>query len=753
MDLEGAGSTADSAAASIAFTSRLLPTASAASNGHDLGHAIPVGVILSPLAPLPDSLVLRRDALCCTACHGYIGPHCVASSGSWKCGLCATVNRSLTLEGGTHPELHESVVEYVLRPPPRVERFVSGRRKAEEHAAAVAAAADASSGQAPPTVTFFLVDDTAGAAAMADVLAAVRAALPLLPPDSLLGLLCFGRAVSVYLLGQGDEAQAHGLVEALVLPAADAPVEWELRRLKALSPPSGEGGSVSALGTRDACGLHLLRALEAMQQTHAGPRAPWLRRRPTDADADADADADSGSRGLVAAVDVALDLLALWAGPTPPCGQLVVCGLAGPPNYGPGALPAPPRGLGRTELLPRTPARDAALAALKGTGTRLARAGLTALVACAGGAACDVEALHALLLPCGGELALMRRPGTEATRSALCRAMADALGGAGWRASRGRLTVRCSGGLAVDRVIGGALPFDPSTDCADGDEAAADGVCYIGSMQPATCLSLSLDVSGVAAAGEGRYGVVQAAVRYVTAAGEHRLRTCTARALLTAHTGEWLSSLAVAPTALLACRLAAIDAADSERSARDETALARIAGEVAARWARLYARPLEAVAKGWLWDSVRTVGYDASAPPLPQLLRRLHQLSRSPSALHLAADLDAAHAARLLLLTAAAPLATAAAIPPHEATAAVADFGGAAEAAEDDSADGSALAALVAAASTSLAALSIAGASHGATLLVDGDQGLQGRAAAAHDGGQPPQLHEWLDGVGGISVG
>ena len=152
-------------------------------------------------------------------------------------------------------------------------------------------------------------------------------------------------------------------------------------------------------------------------------------------------------------------------------------------------------------------------------------------------------------------------------------------------------------------------------------------------------------------------------------------------------------------------------------------------------------------------DSVRTVGYDASAPPLPQLLRRLHQLSRSPSALHLAADLDAAHAARLLLLTAAAPLATAAAIPPHEATAAVADFGGAAEAAEDDSADGSALAALVAAASTSLAALSIAGASHGATLLVDGDQGLQGRAAAAHDGGQPPQLHEWLDGVGGISVG
>ena len=86
-------------------------------------------------------------------------------------------------------------------------------------------------------------------------------------------------------------------------------------------------------------------------------------------------DVRASSRGLVAAIDIALDMLALFPGAAPVCGQMIVCGLAGPPNYGPGALPPPPgeaaaaaaagegsgegsgAGSGAAAMPPRTPAR------------------------------------------------------------------------------------------------------------------------------------------------------------------------------------------------------------------------------------------------------------------------------------------------------------------------------------------------------------------------------------------------------------
>ena len=731
LDIEGSATLA-SASSAITLSCSLLPTASAAagdsasasSSGED---ALPVGLILTPLAPLPDDLTLSRDALRCSSCAAYIGPHCEVGNGTWTCGICHVSNRSLTLSGqsnieAAHPELTEPVVEYVLRAPPRVERFVSASRITEGKV------------QPAPCVIFFLVDDTAGAAAMADVLAAVRAALPLLPPEALLGLLTFGRTVSIYLLGQGDEAASHGLAEALVLPAADAPVEWELAALRLKAQRKGE----SALAPRHACDSQLIRVLEALQPQAQNPVAALLKTAaPVAADGAVGGGGVSRGRGLIAAIDLALDVIGLWPTAKPPCGQLVVCGLAGPPNYGPGALPPSPRAA--NAMPPRSLARDAALAALRDAGSRLGRAGLSAFIACAGGASCDAEALRALALPCGGSVALARQPGSADASMAHRHALCDLFGGVGQRGAAGALTVRCSDGICVGQVVGSAVKFEAATDCAP-DESKEDGVCFMGALHTTTCLSLTLDVGAVSdssgAASHGRVrrvqGVVQAALRYTAASGEQRLRTYTIRAPITPNTQEWLGSVDVEVTVLLAARVAALAACAAERDTRDPASLSRCAAEVGAGWARLYGEPRQGISKGWLWNSSKTIGYDARHAPLPQLLRRLHLLANSPSALHRAADADAAHFARLLLLTAPPPLAKLVAVPDETSRG---DVLGEDEERED---------AGVASASACLAALSLS------TLAAGGGQHVVTDGGEAH---ARPSLREWLDGIGVFDAG
>ena len=695
MDLEGASPT--SASACISLTCGLLPSPVIGA-GDD---ALPFGLVLTPLGPLPEDLVLHREPLRCEKCGGYIGPHCDVFHGTWRCGLCATENRSLTLAAGpaeleaVQPELSSAVVEYVLRPPPRVNRNVS-------------TSGTGGSGTVAPSVVIFAVDDTAGAAALADVLAAVRAALPLLPPDALVGLLAFGRVVSVYMLGQSDEAAAAGVLEALVMPAADAPVQWELDLLRSRA--------ALALAPRQQCESNVIRAIEALQP------APVLRSgasRHASARAPAGSEGDS-SRGLLAAIDLALDLLALTPTAKPPCGLLVIAGLAGPPNYGPGALPRPPKGA-QTLQPSRTPARDAATAALRDAGDRLSRAGLATLIACAGPAAFDIEALLGLALPCGGSIALMREPGSAATTAALSTHLAEMFASVGRRGAAGAVTARCSHGMCVEQVMGGASRFKQSDGVAG--DAEADGVCFLGAIDPTSTLSLTLDVSDVDAhavdmrGASTAIGVVQVALRYTRPDGESRLRTYLVSAPFATSAEDWLRSLDVDATALLVARTAALHASATEKLARDGDAIAARAAELGAGLARRYGAPRLSVRRGWLWDSSTTVGFDVgSVPRLPTLLHRLHSLCASPAALNAAADPDVAHAARLLLLTAPAKVAARIAAGP--------------EGADDDTDDDT---------NTALAAL--------ATLSISA-------AGAREEGGGGESLHrsldDWCAAIGGI---
>ncbi|KOO23410.1 hypothetical protein Ctob_005197 [Chrysochromulina tobinii] len=163
---------------------------------------------------------------------------------------------------------------------------------------------------AASVVVFFLVDETCDEGALRDLLVAARDALPLLPPDALVGLLSFGRAVSVYLLAQpasaADESSVESSpIEALTLPASDAPLPWELEALNARA--------AHALAPRHACYTRLLRALEALQPP---PPPPTFARRPAHGSSASTTSAVSSAepaRGLLAAIDIAYALL--WEAP------------------------------------------------------------------------------------------------------------------------------------------------------------------------------------------------------------------------------------------------------------------------------------------------------------------------------------------------------------------------------------------------------------------------------------------------------
>ena len=337
-----------------------------------------------------------------------------------------------------------------------------------------------------------------------------------------------------------------------------------------------------------------------------------------------------------------------------------------------------------SHLPAHTPARDVSLSALRDAGRRLGRAGYRAHLICAegdaasdrgagggadGGAggwcgvAFDVEALRVLALPSGGSLILERRAGCEASKARLALALSGWLASVEHRGTAGCVSVRCSPGLSVSRVVGPAMDFDASTDAAEG-ESGDDGVCYVGGLHTAACLSLVLDSSAARPDSHDARAIVQVALWYTTGAGERRLRTFTVQPALTPDPTVWLSSIDTEATALLAARLAALEACAREKEVREPGCLSRLASELAAEWAACHGRPRMGEAKGWLWTSKTLLGYTLDDPTVVELVRRLHGLCTCAASVRPGHDVDAVQEARLTLLTAPAAEAALAALPP-----------------------------------------------------------------------------------------
>ena len=310
----------------------------------------------------------------------------------------------------------------------------------------------------------------------------------------------------------------------------------------------------------------------------------------------------------------------------------------------------------------------------------------------------DIEALRALVLPCGGAVEVERRAGSTHAAARRTLALCAHLGAGTPRAVSGVLMVQCTAGVAVERVIGPALGFEPSD--APPGEVGVNGVCSVGVLDARTTLTLSLETRGAtpapcsrgagvaAGAGGGNAGgggggvVVQAAFWYRSPGGpqtprETRVRVFTAQARLwcgsntdrAAQVSAVLSALDVEASAVLSARLAAVEACAIEKSERAGNALARAVAARAKALAARYGAPRLRVHEGWLWNSSTVLGYDVAEAPLPELLRRLHEVALGPAAVrtgrgcaqdgaqeHVPAvdvdvDVDAAHAARIGLLT------------------------------------------------------------------------------------------------------
>ena len=152
--------------------------------------ALPVGISVCPLDATLQPELLRRSPLRCV-CLAYINQFCSVADGTWTCALCGARNHSASLARASSatpaPELTQAVVEYA-------DPF------AQPRPAELPPELDNAAACAP--LTLFVVDEHVGRAALRDLRAAAAATLALLPPTAAVGLVTFGRTVSVYVLDQ-----------------------------------------------------------------------------------------------------------------------------------------------------------------------------------------------------------------------------------------------------------------------------------------------------------------------------------------------------------------------------------------------------------------------------------------------------------------------------------------------------------------------------------------------------------------------
>lgn len=365
------------------------------------------GVLVSPGREIaPSSQIVQRDPHRCQNCGAYANLYCsiILSSGKWQCVICKKLNESdgdyiaATREDlQAWPEISSPMVDYVQTGSKRPGFIpVSESRMS-----------------AP---IFLVIDECLDEAHLQHLQSSLHAFVDSLPPTTRIGIITYGRTVSVFDFSEGSMASAD------VLPGNKSPTQESLKALI-----YGTGVYLSPIHASLAIAHTIFSSMRAYKLNF--PEA-------------------SRDRCISTAVEVAL---AIIRGPSTEVSRgvgkrsggncrILVCA-GGPNTYGPGSVPHS-FNHPNYQYMEKT-----AVKWMEHLGREAHRHGTVVDILCAGTCPVRVPVLQPLARASGGVLVLHDDFG-EAFGVNLQRASTRAAG------SHGLFEIRCSDDILVTRVIG-----------------------------------------------------------------------------------------------------------------------------------------------------------------------------------------------------------------------------------------------------------------------------------------------------------
>ncbi|KAM0873242.1 hypothetical protein ACQ4PT_038190 [Festuca glaucescens] len=374
------------------------------------------GALVSPgreVSPGPETL--ERNPRRCLNCGAYVNLYCdvLIGSGQWQCVICKKLNNS---EGefvvsSKHdllqwPELASSAVDYVH----------SGNRRP----GFVPMSDSRVSGP-----IFILIDECLDEAHLQHLQGSLHAFLDSLPPTARIGIISYGRTVSVYDFSEG------AAVSADVLPGNKSPTHDSLKALI-----YGTGVYLSPVHASLPVAHTIFSSLRPYQLSVAEV---------------------SRDRCLGAAVEVALGII---QGPSAELSRgiikrsggncrILVCA-GGPNTFGPGSVPHSVQHPNYAYL------EKTAMKWMESLGHEAQRHSTIVDILCAGTCPVRVPVLQPLA-KCSGGVLLLHDDFGEAFGVNLQRASTRAAG------SHGLFEIRCSDGMLVTQVIGPGEEASPDS--------------------------------------------------------------------------------------------------------------------------------------------------------------------------------------------------------------------------------------------------------------------------------------------------
>nr|DAD32941.1 TPA_asm: hypothetical protein HUJ06_011792 [Nelumbo nucifera] len=365
------------------------------------------GAIVSPGREVsPGPQIIQRDPHRCQNCGSYVNLYCniLLGSGQWQCVICGKLNGS---EGEYIVPSKEDLCNLPELSSPLVDYVQTGNRRP-----GFIPVSD-SRMSAP---IFLVIDECLDEAHLQHLQSSLHAFVDSLPPTTRIGIISYGRTVSIYDFSEGSTASAD------VLPGNKSPSQEALKTL--------------IYGT----GIYLspIHASLPVAHTIFSSLRPYKLNLPE----------ASRDRCLGTAVEIALGII---QGPSAETSRgvvkrsggnsrIIVCA-GGPNTYGPGSVP-------HSFSHPNYPYMEkTALKWMESLGREAHRHDTVIDIFCAGTCPVRVPVLQPLAKTSGGVLVLHDDFG-EAFGVNLQRASTRAGG------SRGLLEIRCSDDILITQVIG-----------------------------------------------------------------------------------------------------------------------------------------------------------------------------------------------------------------------------------------------------------------------------------------------------------